>query len=132
MPAFAKTHKKLKYSPLEATQRGDLDITQWLLWFLQCLDRTIQNSEQTLASVLFKAKFWEKHKTENFNDRQKLIINKLLEGFEGKLTSSKWAILGKCSKDTASRDIDDLIKLKILKKSPEGGRSTSYILRAMA
>lgn len=116
------------YNILEATQKGDMNITRWLIWFLDCLDRAIQGSEATLATVLFKARFWEKHIAEKFNDRQKKIINKLLDGFEGKLTSSKWATLGKCSQDTASRDIDDLINRKILKKNPEGGRSTSYSL----
>lgn len=117
------------YNILEATQRGDLEITRWLFWFLDCLDRAIQGSEETLSVVLLKARFWEKFLNEKFNDRQKIILNKLLDGFEGKLTSSKWAAIGKCSQDTASRDIEDLIKRKILKKNPEGGRSTSYSLR---
>lgn len=93
-----------------------------------CLERAIQGSESTLSTILFKAKFWEKYEGEKFNERQRKIINKLLDGFEGHLTSSKWAEFGKCSQDTASRDIDDLIKRKILQKSAEGGRSTSYFL----
>lgn len=117
------------YNILERVQRGNLDITDWLLWFLDCLDRAIGGSEKVLASVLVKARFWEKHVDQKFNDRQKNMINKLLDGFEGKLTSSKWAAIGKCSQDTASRDIEDLVKRKILKKSLEGGRSTSYSLR---
>jgi Fic family protein len=92
------------------------------------LARAIQGAEKNLAVVLGKARFWEKHAEEKFNDRQKKIINRLLDGFEGKLTSSKWAALGECSQDTASRDIEDLITRKILKKNPEGGRSTSYSL----
>lgn len=117
------------YNVLEATQSGDLDITAWMLWFLGSLDRAIHGAETMLAAVLSKAKFWEKHGNEKFNDRQRQILNQLLDGFEGKLTSSKWAKLGKCSQDTASRDIDDLIRRKILKKNPEGGRSTSYSLQ---
>lgn len=116
------------YDVLEATQKNGLDITNWLDWFLGCLERAIRGSESTLSTILFKAKFWEKHEDEKFNERQRKIINKLLDGFEGHLTSSKWAKLGKCSQDTASRDIDDLIKRKILQKSAEGGRSTSYFL----
>lgn len=128
MSSQIMSERKEYYNILETTQRGELDITRWLLWFLDCLDRAIHGSEETLAVVLLKARFWEKYSDENFNDRQKKIINKLLDGFEGKLNSSKWAALGKCSQDTASRDIDDLIKRKILKKNPEGGRSTSYSL----
>lgn len=116
------------YNVLESTQKADLDVTDWLGWFLGCLERAIQGSESTLSAILFKAKFWEKHEGEKFNERQRKIINKLLDGFEGNLTSSKWAKLGKCSQDTASRDIDDLIKRKILRKSTEGGRSTNYFL----
>lgn len=117
------------YRILEETQRGNMDITRWLFWFLDCLDRAILGSEKTLSVVLSKARFWEKHSSENFNDRQKKIVNKLLDGFEGKLTSSKWAAIGKCSQDTALRDIEDLIKRKVLKKNPEGGRSTSYSVK---
>lgn len=117
------------YDILESTQKGGLNITDWLNWFLDCLQRAIEGSESALSIILFKAKFWEKHTDKKFNERQKKIINKLLDGFEGNLTSSKWAKLGKCSQDTASRDIDDLIKRKILQKSLEGGRSTSYFLR---
>lgn len=120
--------RKSYYDILEKSQKGNLDVTEWLLWFLNCLDRSIQGSESILEVVLTKSRFWEQHQSHSFNDRQRKILNKLLDGFEGKLTSSKWAIIGKCSQDTASRDIDDLIKRKILKKNPEGGRSTSYSL----
>ena len=116
------------YDILESTQKGHLDVTDWLDWFLNCLDRAILGSEGMLATILFKAKFWEKRVGEKFNERQRKILNKLIDGFEGNLTSSKWAKLGKCSQDTASRDIEDLIKRKILKKSSEGGRSTNYFL----
>jgi Fic family protein len=80
---------------------------------------------------LQKSKFWEIHSGAQFNERQRKILNRLLDGFEGNLTSSKWAALAKCSQDTASRDIDDLVKLKILKKNPGGGRSTSYCLHTL-
>ena len=97
-------------------------------WFLGCLDRAFDGAEATLASVLRKARFWEVHAGESFNDRQRKIVNRLLDGFEGKLTSSKWAKLTKCSQDTASRDINDLVEPGILEKDAAGGRSTSYSL----
>ena len=113
---------------LEQTQKADLDITPWLRWFLSCLDRAFDGAENVLADVLRKASFWEKHANETFNERQRDVLNKLLDGFEGKLTSSKWAMLEKCSQDTALRDIDDLIARRILVKDAGGGRSTSYSL----
>jgi Fic family protein len=116
------------YDILESTQKGRLDVTDWLEWFFGCLSRAIQGTEKTLASVLKKSRFWEAHGIEPFNERQRKVINRLLEGFEGKLTSSKWAALGKCSQDTASRDIDDLLQRGILVRSAAGGRSTSYSL----
>jgi Fic family protein len=116
------------YDRLEATQKGDLDITDWLEWFLGCLDRAIENAGEILAAVLHKARFWEMHSEATFNDRQRAVINRLLDGFEGKLTSSKWAKVAKCSQDTALRDIDDLVRRGILVKDAAGGRSTSYSL----
>jgi Fic family protein len=116
------------YDILEATQKGDLDITPWLEWFLGCLDRAFGGAETILAVVLTKARFWELHAGASLNDRQRTIINRLLDGFEGKLTSSKWAMLTKCSQDTALRDIDDLVQRGILTKDAAGGRSTSYSL----
>ena len=116
------------YDLLEATQKGDLDITDWLVWFLECLGRAFDNAESILASVLAKQKFWEKNASVGISERQKKMILKLFDGFEGKLTSSKWATLAKCSQDTAHRDIEDLIEKGILKKEPGGGRSTSYSL----
>ena len=116
------------YDILETTQKGNLDITDWLEWFLECLGRAFEGAETILGAVLKKAHFWEAHLEEQFNDRQKKILNRLLDGFEGKLTSSKWATLGKCSQDTASRDIEDLVKRGILIKNPGGGRSTNYSL----
>ncbi len=128
MSSQINSERKNYYKILEATQKGDLDIIDWLSWFLDCLGRAMKGSEKILSTVLAKANFWKKFANEAFNDRQKKIVNRMLDGFEGKLTSSKWATLGKCSQDTASRDIEDLVKRKILKKNPEGGRSTSYSL----
>jgi Fic family protein len=113
---------------LESTQKDDLDITPWMEWFLGCLDRAIAGAEKTLAIVFKKADFWKKHSAASLNDRQRDIINRLLDGFDGKLTSSKWAIIEKCSPDTALRDIADLIERGLLKKDQGGGRSTSYSL----
>lgn len=111
----------------EAT-RGGLDVTAWLQWFLDCLERAINHAEETLATVMNKARLWDALKDEPISERQRNIINRMLDGFEGKLTSSKWAKLAKCSQDTASRDIDDLVKRGILVRSDAGGRSTSYEL----
>lgn len=128
MSAQICVERKSYYEILESSQKGGLDITDWLEWFLSCLHRALQSAETVLASVLAKSKFWEIHVNIQFNERQKKVINRLLDGFEGKLTSSKWAALAKCSQDSASRDIEDLQKKKILKKNPGGGRSTSYSL----
>jgi Fic family protein len=114
------------YAILEKTQQGNLDITKWLLWFIECLDRAITASEETLSSVAQKARFWEKNQTVPLNERQRKMLNKLVDGFEGKLTSSKWSKIAKCSTDTALRDIQDLIDKGVLEKEDGGGRSTSY------
>jgi len=116
------------YNLLEQTQKGALDVTPWMRWFLGCLDRAFDGAEATLSGVLRKARFWECHAGESFNDRQRKIVNRLLDGFEGKLTSSKWAKLAKCSQDTANRDISDLVNRRVLAKNAAGGRSTSYSL----
>ena len=116
------------YEILERCQKSDLDITAWINWFLNCLNRAIGASEQTLKAVLTKAAFWKTHADESFNERQRKVINRLLDGFEGKLTSSKWAKLTKSSPDTALRDINDLVGRSILSKDEAGGRSTSYTL----
>lgn len=116
------------YSMLEDTQKGTLDITDALLWFLACLDQALDGVETLLANVLRKARFWESIAGQALNDRQKVILNRLIDGFHGKLTSSKWALLIKCSQDTASRDINDLVSRGILGKDAGGGRSTSYSL----
>jgi Fic family protein len=103
-------------------------VTPWLEWFLGCLNRAFDATEKTLGSVLHKAHFWETHANTQLNDRQRLMLNKLLDGFEGKLTSSKWAKIAKTSQDTALRDISDLVERGILTKDTGGGRSTSYSL----
>ncbi|MFM7316712.1 MAG: Fic family protein [bacterium] len=128
MSAQIRQQRNAYYDILEQTQKGTLDVTAWLQWFLQCLDKAFSQSEETLAAVIRKAVFWESHAGESFNDRQLKVINRLLDGFEGKLTSSKWASLAKCSQDTAGRDIADLLLRGILKKDAAGGRSTSYSL----
>jgi Fic family protein len=116
------------YDCLEETQKGDLDITSQVEWFLDCLDRAFEHAESTLMTVLQKARFWDGLAGLPLNDRQRLMLNKLLDGFEGKLTSSKWAKIAKCSQDTAGRDIDELLTKGVLKKGTAGGRSTSYSL----
>jgi Fic family protein len=128
MSAQIQQERNVYYDILEATQKGDLDITEWLEWFLDCLDRTFDRADIILASVLRKARFWKKHSNQKFNDRQRAMIERLFEGFEGKLTSSKWAQLTKSSQDSALRDIDDLVAKGILAKDAAGGRSTSYSL----
>jgi Fic family protein len=130
MSAQIRKERKAYYEILEATQKGELDVTPWLEWFLDCLGRSFEGAESILAAVLRKARFWEARANTIFNDRQREIVNLLLNGFEGKLTSSKWAKLAKCSHDTALRDIEDLIKKGVLKRGPAGGRSTNYSLIA--
>ena len=117
------------YDILERTQKGSVDVSAWQEWFLACLGRAIDDAQATLSGVLAKARFWERASRVPFNERQRLIVNRLLDGeFRGKLTTSKWAKLTKCSQDTALRDIQDLIAHGILARSLEGGRSTSYDL----
>jgi Fic family protein len=128
MSSQIRIDRKAYYETLEATQKGNLDITSWLGWFFLCLDKAIDGAEATLASVLRQARFWEEHSSYAFNERQRNILNRLLTGLDGKLTSSKWAMITKCSADTALRDIDDLIKQGVLRKDTAGGRSTSYSL----
>lgn len=128
MSAQIRQERKAYYEILESTQKGDLDITEWLAWFLACLSRAFDRSESILASVLRKARFWEKHARDPLNERQRDMLNRLFDRFEGKLTSSKWAAIEKCSPDTALRDITDLLERGILIKDEGGGRSTSYSL----
>lgn len=128
MSAQIRHERKKYYNTLEATQKGGLDVTQWQTWFLNCLLLAIDGAQETLSVVLNKARFWERFAKEPLNERQIKVLNRLLDGFEGKLTTSKWGKLAKCSQDTAYRDILDLIKRGALKKDPGGGRSTSYSL----
>jgi Fic family protein len=128
MSAQIRHERDSYYDILEATQKGDLDITAWLEWFLNCLDRAFDRADTILAAVLAKARFWKKHANQALNDRQRVMIERLLDGFEGKLNTSKWAKITKSSQDTALRDIDDLVAKGILAKDAAGGRSTSYSL----
>jgi len=127
MSAQIRIERKQYYEILERTQKQNLDITNWLAWFFNCLKGALELSSEILKKVLFKHDFWKEHKG-NLNLRQEKMINKVLDGFDGKLTSSKWSKICKCSKDTAIRDIQDLIKKNILMKEPAGGRSTNYEL----
>ena len=128
MSAQIQQDRKSYYEILEATQKGELDITRWLEWFLVCLGRAFDRAETILAAVFTKVRFWDRFAATELNERQRSMINRLLNGFEGKVTSSKWAKLEKCSQDTALRDIEDLIRKGILAKDSSGGRSTSYSL----
>ncbi len=128
MSAQIQLERNDYYDTLEATQKGSMDVTDWHEWFLSCLARTVAGAQHTLASVLLKARFWDRFATDPLNKRQIKVLNRLLDDFEGKLTSSKWAKLTKCSQDTAYRDILDLMERRVLKKNPGGGRSTSYDL----
>ena len=131
MSAQIRIERKQYYEKLEKTQKGNSDITEWILWFLQCLLNAIDSSEETLSKIFHKAEFWKLNSKTILNDRQQKIINRLLDGFDGKLTTSKWAKINKCSQDTALRDIQDLIKKGILQKEAGGGRSTNYELIKM-
>ena len=128
MSAQIRKERNAYYDILEATQKGTLDITGWLTWFLNCLHRSLLATDETLATVLHKARFWEQHAKTILNNRQVLMLNKLLDDFTGKLTSSKWATITKCSQDTALRDIQDLMQKYILVKEVGGGRSTGYVI----
>lgn len=128
MSAQIRIERKQYYEILEKTQKGGLDITDWIKWFLNCLINSLKSTDSVLIRVLFKGDFWTKHSKTSINERQKKLLNKLLDGFDGKLTSSKWAKIAKCSKDTAIRDINDLIDKNILQKEAAGGRSTNYEL----
>jgi len=128
MSAQIRRERDDYYTALERTQKGALDVTGWQDWFLNCLGRAIDGAGGTLSVVMDKARFWRRFATESFNERQIKVLNKMLDGFEGKLTSSKWATFAKCSQDTAYRDILDLVERGALQKDPGGGRSTSYSL----
>jgi Fic family protein len=128
MSAQIQQEHTVYYDILENTQRGTMDVTPWMEWFLGCLGRAIDGANEILGAVLAKARFWESVRGVPLNERQGLVLNRLLDGFEGKLTTSKYARLAKCPQDTALRDILALLERGILVRGPEGGRSTSYAL----
>lgn len=135
MSAQIRDERKKYYAVLESTQKGDLDITAWMFWFFDRLRNALLNSEHTLAAVLHKHRFWTAHARTILNPRQVKVLNLLLDGFTGKpacpvgrLTTTKWARLTKSSPDTALRDIQDLVRKRILQKGEAGGRSTEYVL----
>ncbi|GAB3174991.1 Fic family protein [Telluribacter humicola] len=131
MSAQIRQERNAYYTILEKTQKGDLDITGWLHWFLTCFDRALTATEDVLATVINKSRYWTLWEEKEINSRQKYMLNKLLDGFEGKLTTSKWAKIAKCSQDTALRDIQALVEQEVLVKEESGGRSTSYRLTTL-
>ncbi|WP_322059694.1 Fic family protein [Paraburkholderia sp. J63] len=131
LSAQIQRERKAYYDILERTQKRSMDVTEWLAWFLDALHRAIDQAQFTLDAVLGKASFWRHWATSPFNERQVKLLNRLLDGFDGKLTSGKWAAIAKCSSDTALRDINDLLARGVLRKSEGGGRSTSYELEAL-
>jgi Fic family protein len=128
MSSQISREQKTYYKVLEITQKGELNVTRRQRWFLTCLIRAIDATQQTLTAVLGKARFWERFVKTPFNERQIKVLYKLLDGIEGKLTTSKWAKIAKCSQDTAYRNILDLIEREALQKAPGGGHSTCYSL----
>ena len=128
MSAQIRQERGAYYDILEQTQKGTLDITPWMEWFLACLGRAIDGAQTTLSAVLQKARFWQTLRDAPMNERQRLVLNRLLDGFEGNPTTSKWAKIAKCSSDTALRDIAELVERGILVRNAAGGRSTSYAL----
>jgi Fic family protein len=128
LSAQIQREREAYYDILERSQKGSMDVSAWLLWFLGALQRAIEVADQNLDEVLIKARFWQHWATFPLNERQRKLINRLLDGFEGKLTTRKWAAIAKCSADTALRDITELLALGLLHRRPEGGRSTAYEL----
>jgi Fic family protein len=126
MSAQIRQERRAYYETLEKTQKGTLDVTRWLTWFLGCLGRAIEGAQTTLSTVLAKAHFWKSIADVAINERQRLVLNRLLDGFEGKLTTSKYAKAARCSQDTALRDIPPPVDHGVLVRGPEGGRSTGY------
>jgi Fic family protein len=128
LSAQIQRERKDYYDVLERTQKGTLDVTGWLSWFLGTLERAVASAQTTVDAVLVKARYWQRWAGLPLNERQVKLLNRLLDGFDGKLTSSKWAAIAKCSPDTALRDITQLLELGVLQKTPGGGRSTGYEL----
>ena len=129
MSSQIRIERKQYYEILEKTQKGTSEITDWILWFLECLKNSFESTSELLSKILMKADFWKVNSKTILNKRQQKMLNKLLDGFDGKLTTSKWGKICKCSQDTALRDIQDLIKKEILQKEKSGGRSTNYELK---
>jgi Fic family protein len=131
MSAQIREERGEYYGILERTQKGTMDVTPWMEWFLGCLTREIEGAQAALSGVIAKARYWEKLRDVPLNERQRLVINRMLEGFEGKLTTSQWAALTKSSNDTALRDIQQLVERGVLVRNQAGGRSTSYSLAGL-
>ena len=129
MSASIEQERHAYYDILEHSQKGSMDVTNWLLWYLDCLERALHSTDDTLSRVLAKARFWDRNAGISLSDRQQKMINALLDDFRGKLTTTKWAKMTKVSQDTALRDIQDLIEKGVLDQAPGGGRSTNYIVR---
>ena len=132
LSAQIQRERKVYYDILERTQKRSMDVTEWLAWFLDTLHRALDQAQDTLDAVLVKTRFWRRWATTPLNERQVKLLNQLLDRFEGKLTSPKWAAIAKCSADTALRDITDLLARGLLRKSDAGGRSTSYELNELS
>ena len=132
LSAQIQRERRAYYAILERTQKGALDVTPWLTWFLQNLETAVNTAHHTLDGVLAKTRFWQRWATTPLNARQVKLLNRLLDGFDGKLNSSKWAAIAKCSPDTALRDINALLALGVLRKGAGGGRSTRYELRELS
>ena len=128
MSAQIEAERNAYYDTLERTQKGGLDVTDWMGWFLDCLHRSIDGAQDVLSAVMVKAAFWERAAKLPLNERQIKVLNRMLDGFEGKMTSSKWAKIAKCSQDSANRDIAALLGYGLLDKGPAGGRSTHYVV----
>jgi Fic family protein len=132
MSAQIRDERDEYYDVLEYTQKASMDVTSWMEWFLACLTRAIEGAQAALSGVIAKGRYWEKLRDVPLNDRQRLVINRMLEGFEGNLTTSKWAALTKSSNDTALRDIQQLVERGVLIRNAAGGRSTSYSLAGLS
>ena len=128
MSSQIRQEREEYYLVLERTQKGSMDVSDWVNWFVACLGRAVEDAERTFATVLRKARLWERHSGPTLNERQRRVIELLIDGFEGNLTTSRWARIGKCSQDTALRDITELLERNVLERSAKGGRSTSYSL----
>jgi Fic family protein len=126
MSSQIQRERKDYYAMLERTQKGGLDITPWLMWFLECFARAVDGAERTYGDVLRKADFWHAASAHSLNERQRTVLNRFLDRFEGKLTAKKWSALAKCSPATANRDITELVDLGLLRRNPGGSKNTSY------